>query len=300
MPLGFHIYKNGKTMSQQIKHGLKRARDNGIAMECCQLFVIGPRTANETLSDVEKKAVKESILRKYVHGGYFDNPWGEKPEFSIHLIKKELEIADSIGATGLIIHLPKKGPKEIAEMLPKLIVREYTTTLFLEIESVKAGKNTYETGAKLMALYEAIEKVAQEHPQVANVGICIDTAHLWASGVDISSWEKARNWIEEVKGIGFQRWVIHLNDQKWERGSGRDEHAPLAFGTIWGNYNPEMGEKAIDESGLVAFLEWMDVDGVDAILERKDDKPKINGRPLIFNVDSDLQVIRDLGYCGIE
>ena len=66
------------------------------------------------------------------------------------------------------------------------------------------------------------------------LGICIDTQHLWASGVDYASVARADAVVDEVRTrFGLERLgCMHLNDSKVDFGSNRDRHENLGDGTI--------------------------------------------------------------------
>jgi deoxyribonuclease-4 len=102
--------------------------------------------------------------------------------------------------------------------------------------------------------------------QQERLGICIDTAHLWGAGYDISTkkstLEMLRN-CDEV--IGLERLkVLHLNDTKMALGSHRDVHARI-------------GEGIIPSRGLRALLSDKRLAHVAVLLEtpiKTDDKDK--------------------------
>jgi len=66
------------------------------------------------------------------------------------------------------------------------------------------------------------------------VGACVDTAHLWGAGCDLSSAAAVDAVLERLdRAVGLDRIdVIHLNDSAVPLGSHRDVHARLGEGTI--------------------------------------------------------------------
>lgn len=301
MPIGNHVSKDGSPMHVAILDSIARAKKCGIDMKCLQIFTVGPRGAKETLSAAEKAGVREAIVKNnmklYVHGSYLDNPWGSKPQFAKVLIKRELAICEEIGAQGLVVHLAKKDAKTIAEALPSMLATTKTARIFLEVECHKASDDTYESAEKLANLFEEVGKLEE---CAGRVGLCIDTAHLWAAGKDISGKKEMSDFLAAIDKIpNVAEVIVHLNDQIWEKGSGRDEHAPLGYGMIWGCYNGSGAgkeESTLEDSGLAALLEWAQKGEISLILERKPDRPKINSRPIISNIESDYNVVAGLGY----
>jgi deoxyribonuclease IV len=93
---------------------------------------------------------------------------------------------------------------------------------------ITAGQGTG-LGWKLEHLAEIISRSG--YPQ--RLGICLDTAHLWAAGYDFRG-RKYQKFMREVdRIIGIDRiQVLHLNDSKKELGSRVDRHAHIGHGTI--------------------------------------------------------------------
>jgi deoxyribonuclease-4 len=86
--------------------------------------------------------------------------------------------------------------------------------------------------------------------------VCLDTQHLWASGVDYGSVDKADEVLahfDRVVGLDRLR-CLHLNDSKVVLGANRDRHENIGEGTI--------GAEA-----LGAFLSHPALAAVPAILE---------------------------------
>ena len=66
------------------------------------------------------------------------------------------------------------------------------------------------------------------------LGICLDTAHLWGAGFDLTSAAAARKMVDRFDDlVGLDRlYLIHLNDSPVARGSGRDRHEHIGKGLI--------------------------------------------------------------------
>ena len=60
-----------------------------------------------------------------------------------------------------------------------------------------------------------------------NLGICLDTAHIWSSGYDINEYYKYI-----YKHHSKDILVIHLNNSKKEQGSNVDNHDTLFEGKM--------------------------------------------------------------------
>jgi deoxyribonuclease-4 len=69
-------------------------------------------------------------------------------------------------------------------------------------------------------------------PHRKRVGVCIDTAHIFAAGYDISN-DYDGVWARFDDTVGRQRLrLMHLNDSKVPLGSRRDRHELIGEGAI--------------------------------------------------------------------
>jgi deoxyribonuclease-4 len=66
------------------------------------------------------------------------------------------------------------------------------------------------------------------------LGICVDTAHIFESGVDLRTREGIAEVLRELdEGCGPDRLVMfHLNDSKTPLGSNRDRHENIGEGDL--------------------------------------------------------------------
>jgi deoxyribonuclease-4 len=101
-----------------------------------------------------------------------------------------------------------------------------TTTLLLE--------TTAGSGTALGASFEEMaDLLARIDPAVRpRVGVCVDTAHIFAAGYDIvGAYDDV--WARFGDTIGFARLgMMHLNDSKAPFGSRKDRHELIAEGAI--------------------------------------------------------------------
>src|SRR5581483_8608942 len=97
-----------------------------------------------------------------------------------------------------------------------------------------------------------ISERLQGHPRL---GICLDSCHLWVSGVDVTAPAALDACLDEVDAtIGLERLrALHVNDAAAPFGSNRDRHANILDG--------ELGEK------LGVFLSSPRLQGLPAVLE---------------------------------
>src|SRR5690606_17810587 len=124
--------------------------------------------------------------------------------------------------------------------------QQNNSRLWIETHCAKPCRESLETPEKITTLWERIEDL---HLSRLSVGICLDTAHIHSSGVTLDGREKTEQWLGKLpKQATF---MLHLNDSNRECGSGKDEHAKLFTGRIWGDYL-----QCCQDSGVVALLQW--------------------------------------------
>lgn len=292
MPIGFHVSKSAggrkRLMATALEETVENLRSYGFKSICAQIFVSGPQSFREILTEEDKLAcrrvIREHNLPVVIHGSYIDHPWNRLAA-SVHNIKQELRIAAAIGATGVIVHLGAgaSSDENLAYVLETVTdlpeeVRE-NVTLWLEIHTAKSSTATYETTKKIKNLFERISKV---NTRGMRIGLCIDTAHIFACGLALDSSVVMEKWLSELPKVPL---MLHLNDSASTLGSGKDMHDALTIGNIWKNYNRDKGFLPIEDSGLVSILNWAESNDIVTILERNEE-----------DLVKDLTLIQQLGY----
>lgn len=171
------------------------------------------------------------------HDSYLINlghPDKDKLEKSRTAFLDEMSRCQILGLKLLNFH-PGSHLKEISieECLQRIsdsinISLEKTQGVTAVIE-VTAGQGS-NVGNRLEEVAEIIHKVEDKE----RVGVCIDTAHIYAAGYDISSeaaYKAVMQQFDEIIGLGYLRGM-HLNDSQKALGSRVDRHAPLGEGLI--------------------------------------------------------------------
>ncbi len=122
-----------------------------------------------------------------------------------------------------------------------------TTWLLLE-NSAGAGGTIGRSIDELAAIVDALDR----HERL---GVCLDSCHLYVSGVDVGEPKQVKATMKEVdKRIGLDRLrALHVNDAAAPLGSNRDRHANVLEG--------DLGER------LGAFLAHKSVQGLPALME---------------------------------
>ena len=204
-----------------------------------------------------------------IHASYLVNlctPKDDLREKSIASLQAEVDAAARLDVEYVNVHLGahtgagvEQGLANAASALDELDVPEGVTVL---VES-DAG-----SGTKLGDDFEHLSTVLDASEQ--DLGVCLDTAHLFAAGYDLSTPEAVNATVEEFdETVGLDTLeCIHLNDSKHACGTNKDEHAHL-------------GEGEIGEDGIGAVVNHPDLRELPFVLET----PTEDGRGFAWNVE---------------
>jgi deoxyribonuclease-4 len=127
-------------------------------------------------------------------------------------------------------HLQKCSESEciatIAESINLALEKSKGVTAVIE--------NTAGQGSNMGFRFEQLAKMIDQVKDKTRVGVCIDTAHTFASGYDLRTEKTFAATFEEFdKVVGFKYLKgMHLNDSKKDMGSRVDRHESLGKGFI--------------------------------------------------------------------
>ncbi len=171
------------------------------------------------------------------HDSYLINLASPDPALrdkSISLFIEELRRCAALGIPYLVTHPgahmgegEEAGLRRVAESLDVVHSRIDADGVTTCLE-ITAGQGT-SLGYQLEHLATIIEQVKDP----GRLGVCLDTAHLFAAGYDFRGrkYAKFRKRIDATIGIGAVK-VLHLNDSKKELGSRVDRHDHIGRGLI--------------------------------------------------------------------
>ncbi|MCK5475560.1 MAG: deoxyribonuclease IV [Candidatus Pacebacteria bacterium] len=249
MKFGAHI---------SIAGGIEKApeRAHEIGCECFQMFSRSPhggkaKEITESVVSSFKRNCKEYKFKNYyIHTPYYINLASVNNRIyygSISAIKKELEIADLLGAKGVITHLgsaKELGEKEAREKLVKGLIKVFSSLNFscqkkvILLLEITAGSgnimgDNFEEIAYFIAEAEKVLRQAQDEKYI-ELGVCFDTAHAFASGYNLRNKKAVKKTFDDFdKIIGMERLkLIHCNDSKVDLGSHVDRHENIGKGKI--------------------------------------------------------------------
>ena len=171
------------------------------------------------------------------HDSYLINlghPEIEKEQKSLNAFIDELKRVEQLGLKYLNFHpgshLKKLSEEECLEKIAKnLNIALKETNSAIAVIETTAGQGS-NLGYKFEHLATLIDLVEDKE----RIGVCIDTAHIFAAGYDIRTKETYQKTMDEFdKIIGFKYLKgMHLNDSKAKFASRVDRHHSLGKGEI--------------------------------------------------------------------
>jgi deoxyribonuclease-4 len=178
-------------------------------------------------------------------------------EKSVTLLSWTLQRGALLGASRVVFHTGSHrgagvevGMARVAEGIARILPQTPSEVMLLLENDVGAGNSLGRNFEQLAAILSLLPQYEER------LGICLDTAHLWGAGYDISNKQTTLQTLqsfEEMIGLELLK-VIHLNDTEKALVSHRDVHARL-------------GEGIIGEEGLRVLLSDPRLDHVTVLLE---------------------------------
>jgi deoxyribonuclease IV len=279
MRVGAHV-----SVAGGVDNAVERQLDVG--GNCGQIFTHSPQVWQDpNIGDEEAASFRDGTATHLdgpwvIHSSYLVNLCTPKDDLrakSIDSMQKEVDAAAKLGVEYVNVHLGAHtgagvdgGLDNAASALDELDVPDGVTVL---IES-DAG-----SGTKLGGDFEHLNEVLSRSEQ--DLDVCLDTAHAFAAGYDLSTREGVEGAVEEFDDmVGLEHLrCVHLNDSKHECGTNKDEHAHI-------------GEGLIGEEGMDVLINHSDLEDVPLVLET----PNEDGKGFAENI-ARVKEIRENGDC---
>lgn len=236
MRFGFHI-----SISGGFSKVVERAKAKGC--DTIQLFSRNPRGWRYSSlkdSEVEKfKRDKEvsGIDPVFTHLPYLPNLASPDPNLlriSILSLKEEFKRAEILDAGFIVVHIGARLNSSLEEAIARISDSINTTFNDLKNNVILLLENTAGEGSEVGDKFSVIGSVIDRIEDRDGVGVCLDTAHAFEAGYDLSTKKGLDDTLKELGDtIGLDRLhLLHLNDSKTPLGSHRDLHWHIGDGYI--------------------------------------------------------------------
>jgi apurinic endonuclease APN1 len=235
----------------------------------------------ETKTEI-KTYLQSKDLYLFIHAIYLLNfcafpPENKRIHYAHQNIIYDLEVGQEIGAKGVVLHIgvQKTMPKEevysnminnIIHILVKTNKSAPDVKLLLE---TPAGQGTQiaTTLPELAELWSGVLNKMREMISTKSMtttqfnkcqerlGFCLDTAHLFSSGIDLRSRTQVKHYLNQFdKLIGLHNVeLIHLNDSKAPLNSRRDIHQGIGDGFIFGKQHLDREKRYLSSLKEIIF-----------------------------------------------
>jgi deoxyribonuclease-4 len=238
-----------------LANGMVKAAERAVEIgaSALQIFSDNPTSWERRVEPSEDIAPFRGVLEEHdiaplaTHGAYLINLAGADHvlrDASIALLAAELAAGRFLGARYVNIHIGSHrgaGVDAGIERLATGLVQAFEAATpdapggpdpVVTLENSAGGGGGLGIDIpELAAIAAAVDRAGIPR---SRVGFCLDTAHVWGAGQDLSD-EPAvdRLFASFADEIGIDRLpLIHLNDTKSERGSRVDRHEHLGAGRI--------------------------------------------------------------------
>jgi deoxyribonuclease IV len=236
MLFGAHVSSSG---------GIHTAIDRAESFGCdaVQVFTQSPRTWRptnhkpESFERFKERRAETGIGAVICHALYLVNLASLKDDLyekSVASLENTIEVACAIDADGVVFHIGshlgagfEAGVERVVEAMRGLLDLCTDTTWFLMENSAGAGGTIGRSLDELATIFEALDA----HPRL---GICLDSCHLFVSGVDVTSRDELDALVDDLdERIGLERLrALHVNDSAAPLASNRDRHANIGDGLL--------------------------------------------------------------------
>jgi deoxyribonuclease IV len=218
---------------------------HGLGANALQIFSASPRMwarGGGRIAEVDAKRFRErrEALRLgplAIHANYLINLGSPNPVLrvkSVQAFHQEIVRAQALGADFLIVH-----PGSAVDGARESAIAAVAQSLKQAARGVRLGEmqilleNTAGQGACVGCHFSELRAIVDACSEL-RLGVCVDTAHLFAMGWDIRTEAGLDRTLREIDtAVGLARVpVIHTNDSKMALGSRVDRHDHIGKGKI--------------------------------------------------------------------
>ncbi|HKP84662.1 MAG TPA: deoxyribonuclease IV [Blastocatellia bacterium] len=211
--------------------------------DCFQIFARNPRgwlarePSPEEVREFRQAREQAALWPFAIHSIYLINLASQDPAAlarSRHAFRQELKRSVELGAEYLVVHPgnPRTAPAEVGIATAVESIRESARGLNLSGLTILI-ENTAGQGSSIGRDFEQVADILAALDDLP-VGVCLDTAHTFASGYDISTEAGLKKTVRAInRSFGFDRIkLIHCNDSKAPCGARVDRHQHIGLGHI--------------------------------------------------------------------
>jgi len=218
---------------------------HGLGCDTMQIFARSPQSwrnefklSPEDAGEFRARRKKYEINPVFIHISYLINLASPEPRLyngSIQAYIEDIRDAEKLGADYIVTHMGSHkqtsedaGIKRLVEALNKILDKTRGSKVGILLE------NTSGSGSWLGYRFYHQQKILKGLKQKSRVGLCLDTAHAYLAGYDLSTKQGLENMLDEIQEMAGIKLIklIHLNDAAGELASHHDRHDHIGRGHI--------------------------------------------------------------------
>jgi len=226
--------------------GVHRAIERSRSIDCTamQIFVknnmqwFARPLLREEIKAFLDHAQRKELHAAFAHANYLINLAATNPQFhanSLRALSEELVRADQLELPFLVMHPGAHlGAGEEAGIEKIVASIDAIWAVIPKVKTKIALETTAGQGSCVGDRFEHLAAIIENVREPERLCVCLDTAHVFEAGYDISTEAGTRKTFREFDRIvGLDRLAaLHLNDSKTARGSRVDRHEHIGKGQI--------------------------------------------------------------------
>jgi deoxyribonuclease-4 len=261
-------------------------RAKAIGATAVQIFTDNPtawRRRSEpprALADFRSRLAEAGIGPVAVHAPYLINLCGANEDFwekSVATVANELRVGATYGASFVVMHVGSHRGLGREQGIQRLVAG-MDRALALAAERHDPGRSGAAPdlpmlvlenatgsgdgiGATLEDLADVLATSSADGLPMERIGVCLDTAHLWGGGYDVSDQDGVERLVDRVdRLLGREKVVmLHLNDSRTTLGSNLDRHEHIGAGQVGERGMREL----LNEPWLASLPTYLETPGMD-------------------------------------
>jgi deoxyribonuclease-4 len=266
--LGAHVRRRHTGIEGALEEAAVRGAD------CLQIFISNPRAwAPPRYDEPQVERFRAGLAAGglspcVAHLSYVGNVASWDPTTlrrTRELLVSSVRACDALGVDLLVVHAGAAGSQA-----PDVARETAAESFRLGVAEAERVRVLVELMAGTSGAVASIPNDAEELFAAVDddrLGLCLDTAHLFAAGVPLDVADGVEGLAQELRARGLTERLalVHANDSVFERGARRDRHADIGDGRIG-----EEGWRTLTNDSVFGEVPWILETPGDAARQRAD------------------------------
>ena len=240
-----------------------------------------PNHTDEQVDEYKRLVSDAHIGPNFAHAAYLLNLATADPQMrqrSIDNLSASAAWADRVGLAGVVVHVGSGRGQSVEDAIVQ-VTGALAEVLKKDTRSAILLENSAGSGELLGSRFEQIGSLFDRLGRDKRLGLCMDTAHTFASGYDLRTAEGIDGAVDEIsRCVGLERLLlIHTNDSKVDLNSFVDRHENIGKGFLGDEaFSQLLAHKALRPAAWVLEVPGYEDKGPD--LQNLDDLKRLAGR----------------------